>query len=681
MKYRLLRIRSTTSAILIPFTQLPAVVFAENVTEIQPMPIVEQPFVPWPILEEYVVDQPSTTSEEVSQQGGSIGIEGQNTDLIKTDVIESDGDVNPDTETLLSWGTQTWNTNTGDIFPTILDPVPIIPLLEEDQKPTNLTVIYPDITPFFDDIWRFDPTSIDSVNIEWWQWAITYCSLIARSNIEHILLLWWLHSTDTIVPQGDAYTLIQDGIKNSNLFEVTKQNIIAQLDVLYAEQGSTMFDLYALKSDQSISDIERWHRFVAVLGTNNAWYILDPIRWLQTIDAQDMYAYIGRYPDDERIFIHKQSYNPNYQKATIEVEKERIIKNQNITVQIPEGTLITKEDIWWDSVFDGVEDFVIIPDVSVDPVIFWPTEPIKNSTINYQHNLLDKDVVSPETTSSEQPIIDSSIVIEQISDTPITPLIDSFWVDKIGNTETIPVENISNKQIPALANTLSDELPIESQYESFVIGDVLSHLMFSKPVAVTVQTTFPEWQQVSIQVLHEWDQSYGNIGITSNSDATCINGVSSEENGNSFVQNGEIRFYTCWASTFILNPTLDSTPELTLWLHAGTWVFTDAWITQAVSWSTVQQWSNFSPQSGANTARQSTAARRPTFVTNAINFNPAIRFNATNSTFMTWNSWYNSVETFVVFNPIGIINSGTVAARIIWTFNTGTADASGIWIW
>ncbi|MGZ4054838.1 MAG: T9SS type A sorting domain-containing protein [Bacteroidia bacterium] len=64
------------------------------------------------------------------------------------------------------------------------------------------------------------------------------------------------------------------------------------------------------------------------------------------------------------------------------------------------------------------------------------------------------------------------------------------------------------------------------------------------------------------------------------------------------------------------------------WLKADVGVFNDAGVTAAVNGNKVQQWND---QSGVgNNSTQVTAAYKPTYVTNAVNGLPALRFNGSN---------------------------------------------------
>lgn len=89
--------------------------------------------------------------------------------------------------------------------------------------------------------------------------------------------------------------------------------------------------------------------------------------------------------------------------------------------------------------------------------------------------------------------------------------------------------------------------------QKIIVGDEYAHLEFAKPVQVQMDVQAKEGSNVEVQVLHEWDESYGTRGITMNPNATCHNGISSDEWATTKVQDGKVVFYTCGASTFVVD--------------------------------------------------------------------------------------------------------------------------------
>ena len=54
-----------------------------------------------------------------------------------------------------------------------------------------------------------------------------------------------------------------------------------------------------------------------------------------------------------------------------------------------------------------------------------------------------------------------------------------------------------------------------------------------------------EGSTIEIGVRHHGDSEFGSEGITSSTDATCTDGVSSDENNLATITDGKVIFYTC----------------------------------------------------------------------------------------------------------------------------------------
>ena len=61
-----------------------------------------------------------------------------------------------------------------------------------------------------------------------------------------------------------------------------------------------------------------------------------------------------------------------------------------------------------------------------------------------------------------------------------------------------------------------------------------------------------EGSTIEIGVRHAGDAEFGSEGITSSADATCTDGVSSDEDSTATITDGHVVFYTCGASAFLL---------------------------------------------------------------------------------------------------------------------------------
>lgn len=175
--------------------------------------------------------------------------------------------------------------------------------------------------------------------------------------------------------------------------------------------------------------------------------------------------------------------------------------------------------------------------------------------------------------------------------------------------------------------------PLTTQPEGFgwaliwglELGSPDDHLIFSHPVQITIPVDSQyEWQTLQVFVHHHGDEDFGTIGLATDPNAQCLeDGTTSQASNLVPVIDGAVTFYTCGASTFILDPDTDSTDEATLWLKADAWTncTTDGC---DISWWDEQSWN---PVFAGNQPVQNNAARRPTYWANVLNFNPVINFD------------------------------------------------------
>ncbi|MDD2693762.1 MAG: hypothetical protein PHY14_02420 [Candidatus Gracilibacteria bacterium] len=92
---------------------------------------------------------------------------------------------------------------------------------------------------------------------------------------------------------------------------------------------------------------------------------------------------------------------------------------------------------------------------------------------------------------------------------------------------------------------------------TFEFGIEGQHLIFSKPVAISVDTpNMTDGIVVDILVLHAGDNDYNTSGLTTDPNATCNpDGTTSRPINTGVVRGGKVTFYTCGASSFTINPT------------------------------------------------------------------------------------------------------------------------------
>jgi hypothetical protein len=170
----------------------------------------------------------------------------------------------------------------------------------------------------------------------------------------------------------------------------------------------------------------------------------------------------------------------------------------------------------------------------------------------------------------------------------VTPQVEVV-VDNWFQTPLV-IQEVTAPVLSDPVNTVSNT-PLE-----FQLWDSKSHLKFSKPVQVSVDTNLIDWSPVVIWVMHEWDTTYWTQWITMDANSLCENWVSSFESAFTQVIWNKIDFYICWASSFTITPTSGSVTITMPWSWttyvtqfpwiSGTWSVSSTWnvITLAFSW-------------------------------------------------------------------------------------------------
>jgi hypothetical protein len=155
--------------------------------------------------------------------------------------------------------------------------------------------------------------------------------------------------------------------------------------------------------------------------------------------------------------------------------------------------------------------------------------------------------------------------------------------------------------------------------ESFNFGMLGEDIVFSKPVKIELVVGIAEWKLIDLQVRHGNDIDFTRRWLTLNPSATCDpEGNVSIPMTDLYVKWGKVIFYTCGASTFILNAS--GTGNIKLWLKAN------AGTSCTTNWCTLSTWSD---QSGNSNTGTVTGATTPTYIASRWNFNPAVRCTQT----------------------------------------------------
>lgn len=130
-----------------------------------------------------------------------------------------------------------------------------------------------------------------------------------------------------------------------------------------------------------------------------------------------------------------------------------------------------------------------------------------------------------------------------------------IWVDAEVASWTIVGEKSGDLQ--AIENFVSNPSTIVSlKDEVFRLWYTDKYLTFSKPVKLTFTTQYKKWTHVRPLVQHYWDDKYNTLWLTTSPDATCNDWVAVNEKFDTVTVGKKwvVEFYTCWASTFTMNP-------------------------------------------------------------------------------------------------------------------------------
>ena len=160
---------------------------------------------------------------------------------------------------------------------------------------------------------------------------------------------------------------------------------------------------------------------------------------------------------------------------------------------------------------------------------------------------------------------------------------------------------------------------LQEAHASFRFGVDDLHVVFSQAVRIVVLVpTLADGKALRVRVHHEGDDAFSVQGLSVDADATCdANGGATPSSSRARVADGRVVFYTCGASTFILDPADDADPsnDADLWLRAN------AGVTHTGDGTNATAWAN---QIGGGPAV--TVNGSPDYNANDINFNPTIEF-------------------------------------------------------
>lgn len=362
-----------------------------------------------------------------------------------------------------------------------------------------------------------DPLTIDSYNVRDENSDMTFCSYVSYLNLKHITTL----SDESLFMRWDAVDIWSKLTLQATLSwhseiiftgtNISGQQFIDYLTTTYFSTWSTLFDIVTLKpkstNDDSVGlSLRQSHRFVIFLGTDYNRYVLDPIR----VDASDPILLVSYL--EQHIFDH---------------EDIKIIQSYELSGIIED----TKEEYLttW-----HIEDAIVV-----------------HSPMEFLPYVLQGLISAPNSwdTISNEVVFHTWFRYETI-DGSISAHIPAWLVIKTADGRDFNPFTFTIQELSGDNNELST-----GYNDSFKFGIDGQHLVFSRPIGLTLQT--PEYEEHSLldlMVQHE-GQDWNKQWLTIHDTTTCLpDGSVAEENQlhTVQVQSGKVMFYTCGASSFAL---------------------------------------------------------------------------------------------------------------------------------
>lgn len=168
----------------------------------------------------------------------------------------------------------------------------------------------------------FSTADLHSVTVAGQQ-LMTYCSLIARTNLQRFTQLpltknFW---EPWAVLQWDAIALIEWGLASDTFFPVW-DNVAYAMPFLFGDIPSySLFDLYIYTphEDDSLTQTDylfQWHR-VVLLFVDWFWRVLDPLKWSWTTTRQPRSSYQRVLDPTAYLFVyaHLYTFHEQYEKT------------------------------------------------------------------------------------------------------------------------------------------------------------------------------------------------------------------------------------------------------------------------------------------------------------------------------------------------------------------------------
>jgi Concanavalin A-like lectin/glucanases superfamily/Bacterial Ig-like domain len=199
----------------------------------------------------------------------------------------------------------------------------------------------------------------------------------------------------------------------------------------------------------------------------------------------------------------------------------------------------------------------------------------------------------------------------------------------------------------------------EKAKKTFHFGLTGKHLIFSKAVEIKAKVSAKDGELVDIQVKHAGDKNFNTAGLSTHIETSCnADWSASIPSSSAMVENGTITFYTCGASTFILNAA--GTSSAVIWLSS--WSGTSC----TTNGCAITSWADRSGNNRNGTTVLGTWGIVNYDTTNQLNFNPTVALSGAQINFANTTTLSNYTVFYVL--------KATDISWWAWLFSDGTRE-------
>lgn len=354
----------------------------------------------------------------------------------------------------------------------------------ENSEPEAIKITNSDKKPIFNHSWLIILDSINSADVKWW--SSTYCSLIAKLNLENIFPNLeeenWLADWQKI-SIWNAIDIINAWKDTKKLTQV-ENNINTISDYFwsgYESSWNSIQDIYIY--DPNGSWEFQWHRIVWFIAENQKIYILDPIKWWTTSPIL-LSDYISNIKTRMSVYFYYYGFGDQKYILTMESQQK----------QIPKEHYPNKINIL-ELIFEGK----ITPIFSETTIGIW--------SLKVNENIILED-------SQENFVIISNW----------TKLQEASW------------KNINLTEIWFTEASWGNLLSFEASWQK---------ISFDKPVYIISKTNTNSWSVWGVLIKQCWSGDLATWWIINSTNISCESRSSSDKNNNIYIYDGYINFFSC----------------------------------------------------------------------------------------------------------------------------------------